>query len=50
MKNETIVILIILAIAVVIVYIKVIKPALANMSTIATTSDKANAILNVFGL
>lgn len=50
MKKETIIILIIVIVAVVIIYIKVVKPALENVSTIATTSGKANSILNVFGI
>lgn len=50
MKRETIIIIVILLIAAIIVYIKIIKPALANIETISTTSGKANTILSIFGL
>jgi hypothetical protein len=50
MKRQTVIIIVIVAIALIIVYIKIVKPALANVSTIATTSSKANSVLNIFGL
>lgn len=50
MKTQNIIIAFLIIAAVVLVYIVVIKPALANVNTIAKTSDKANNILNIFGL
>jgi hypothetical protein len=50
MKKQTVIIIILVVIALVILYITVIKPALDNVNTIAATSGKANSILSIFGI
>jgi hypothetical protein len=50
MKNQTVIIVVICIIALIIIYIKVVEPALQNVQTLATTGSKANSILSSLGL
>jgi hypothetical protein len=50
MKKPTVIIIIFALISVALVYIYVIKPALANVSTIASTAGTANSVLSKLGL
>jgi len=50
MKNKTVIIVVICIIALIIIYIKLIEPALQNVQKLATTASKANSILSSLGL
>ena len=50
MKNQTIIIIILIAIALVIIYFSVVKPALSSASSIAGTTSTVNKITSFLGL